>query len=48
MAEETKSVRLNKAAKEFNVGIANLVDFLEKKGHKVDLNPNTRLTAEQV
>ena len=47
MAEETKSVRLNKAAKEFNVGIANLVDFLEKKGHKVDLNPNTRLTAEQ-
>ena len=47
MAEETKSVRLNKAAKEFNVGIANLVDFLAKKGHNVDLNPNTRLSPEQ-
>ena len=47
MAEEVKNIRLNKAAKEFNVGIQSLVDFLAKKGHQVDLNPNTRITAEQ-
>ena len=47
MSEEPKSIRLNKAAKEFNVGIATLVDYLSKKGHQVDTNPNTRLTPEQ-
>ena len=47
MAEEIKTIRLNKAAKEFNVGIQNLVDFLAKKGHQVDLNPNTRISPEQ-
>lgn len=47
MAEEIKAIRLNKAAKEFNVGIQNIVDFLAKKGHKVDLNPNTRISPEQ-
>ncbi|MBQ6046785.1 MAG: translation initiation factor IF-2 [Bacteroidales bacterium] len=44
---ETKNIRLNKAAKEFNVGIQNLVDFLKKKGHEVEMNPNTRITPEQ-
>ncbi|MBQ0016693.1 MAG: translation initiation factor IF-2 [Bacteroidales bacterium] len=40
-------MRLNKAAKEFNVGLSTLTDFLAKKGHQVDPNPNTRLTPEQ-
>ena len=47
MAEEKKGTRLKKAATELNVGINTLVDFLAKKGHQVESNPNTRLTDEQ-
>ncbi|MBP5548316.1 MAG: translation initiation factor IF-2 [Bacteroidales bacterium] len=47
MPEEPKNIRLNKAAKELNVGIPTLVEYLAKKGHKVDANPNARLTPEQ-
>ena len=47
MAEEPKNIRLNKAAKEFNVGIQSLVEFLAKKGHQIEMNPNTRITPEQ-
>ena len=41
-----KPIRLVKAASELNVGLATLVDFLDKKGVKIDSNPNTRLEAE--
>ena len=47
MAEENKGIRLKKAATELNVGISTLVEFLAKKGHQVETNPNTRLSAEQ-
>ena len=47
MAEETKGIRLKKAATELNVGITTLVDYLAKKGHQVETNPNARLTPEQ-
>ena len=47
MAEENKGIRLKKAATELNVGISTLVEFLAKKGHQVEMNPNTRLSAEQ-
>ena len=48
MAEETKTaVRLSKAAKEFNIGVQTVIEFLGKKGHEVDSNPNSKLTAEQ-
>ncbi|MBR3489619.1 MAG: translation initiation factor IF-2 [Bacteroidales bacterium] len=47
MADENKGIRLRKAATELNVGISTLVEFLAKKGHQVETNPNTRLTAEQ-
>lgn len=40
---ETKGIRLNKAAKEFNVGISTIIDFLSSKGVKVDNNPNAKL-----
>ena len=46
MSEETKSIRLSKAAKEFNVGMGTILDFLAKKGFQVDSSPNTKLTAE--
>lgn len=47
MAEETKPVRLSKAAKEVNVSVGTIVEFLGKKGHEVEASPNTKLTGEQ-
>ncbi len=41
------SFRLNKVAKDFNVGIQTLVDYLAKKGHQVEPNPNTKISEEQ-
>ena len=41
------SFRLNKVAKDFNVGIQTLVDHLAKKGHQVEQNPNTKISEEQ-
>ena len=47
MSEETNfSIRLSKAAKEFNVGKDTIVEFLTKKGFQVDSSPNTKLTAD--
>ena len=47
MADEVKHFRLKQAAKELNVGIDSLVDYLAKSGHKVENSPNTKLTPEQ-
>lgn len=44
--KETGTTRLNKAAREFNVGKETIVEFLHKKGYDIDSNPNTKLTAE--
>jgi len=46
MSEVSKSTRLGKAAQEFNVGVHNIVEFLQKKGIKIDNNPNTKLAPE--
>ena len=47
MSEETNfSIRLSKAAKEFNVGKDTIVEFRAKKGFQVDSSPNTKLTAD--
>ena len=47
MSEENNfSIRLSKAAKEFNVGKDTIVEFLAKKGFQVDPSPNTKLTAD--
>lgn len=35
--------KISKAAKDFNVSIATVVEFLQKKGITVDDNPNTRI-----
>ena len=43
---ERKATRLSKAAREFNVGITTIVEYLVKKGHEIDSNPNTKLDAE--
>ena len=38
-----KPIRLSKAAREFNVGISTIVDFLAKKGTDISSSPNTKL-----
>jgi translation initiation factor IF-2 len=43
---EKKGTRLNKIAREFNIGIATIVEFLNKHGVEVDSNPNTKITAD--
>ena len=39
--------RLSKVAREFNVGINTLIEFLRNKGEEISSNPNTKLTDEQ-
>ncbi len=46
MTEDIKVTRLSKAAREFNVGISTIVEFLHKKGFDLDPNPNTKLPNE--
>jgi len=46
MTEDVKATRLSKAAREFNVGISTIVEFLHKKGFTLDPNPNTKLPNE--
>jgi translation initiation factor IF-2 len=45
---DTKTTRLSKIARELNVGISTIVEFLHKKGVKIDSNPNEKITSEQV
>lgn len=46
MTEDVKATRLSKAAREFNVGISTIIEFLHKKGFVLDPNPNTKLPHE--
>jgi len=46
MTDAPKATRLSKAAREFNVGISTIVEFLHKKGYDIDPNPNTKVPAE--
>jgi len=43
----TGTQRLGKVAREFNVGIQTMVEFLNKKGHVVDPNPNAKIEDDQ-
>ncbi|MCX6273947.1 MAG: translation initiation factor IF-2 [Bacteroidetes bacterium] len=45
MSEE-KTIRLSKAIKEFNLSMDHIVDYLSKKGIKIDSNPNGKLPGE--
>lgn len=44
---ETKTLRLSKVAKELNVGLHNIVEFLEGHGQHIELNPNAKIDAIQ-
>ena len=41
------TIRLNKVTRDLNVGIATLVEFLQKKGHTIEASPNAKITEEQ-
>lgn len=47
MSEATKTLRLSKIAKEFNISLSTIVDFLKTKGHKVENNPNAKIGEEE-
>jgi len=46
MTEGPKTRRLSKVAKEFNIGLTTIVDFLNKKGISVANNPNAKIPQE--
>ena len=46
MVEGSITIRLSKAAKEFNVGSSTILEFLARKGFKVENNPNAKLTPD--
>jgi len=41
------TIRLNKVTRDLNVGIATVVEFLQKKGYAVESSPNAKITDEQ-
>jgi translation initiation factor IF-2 len=43
-----KAKRLNKAAKEYNVSITTIVDFLGTKGFEIDSKPTTKIEGEML
>ena len=45
MPGKSQTVRLSKAAKEFNVGISTIVEYLASNGHEIESNPNTKIDA---
>lgn len=45
MAEKTH--RLSRVARELNVAVPRIVDFLSEKGITIDSNPNTKIEADQ-
>ncbi|HOY30387.1 MAG TPA: translation initiation factor IF-2 [Bacteroidales bacterium] len=46
MEETVKTYRLSKIASEFNISVGSIVDFLNKKGIKVDNNPNAKISTD--
>jgi len=46
MSEGLTTTRLSKAAREFNIGIKTVVDFLLKKGFAIGNDPNAKLSPE--
>ena len=45
--KKTIKKRLSKVAKEFNVGISTITEFLNSRGFNDSYNPNYKITQEQ-
>lgn len=46
MTQSRKIVRLSKAAREFNISMNTIIEFLTKKGYNLEAKPNTKLEPE--
>ncbi len=46
MAVSNRPVRLSKAAREFNISLDSIVEFLSQNGFTVERNPNTKLDSQ--
>ena len=46
MTEVKTITRLSKAAREFNIGVSTIVEFLSKKGISINMDPNAKITEE--
>ena len=46
MSDKPKTSRLGKAASEFNISTATIVNFLSKNGHEIKDEPNAKLSEE--
>lgn len=46
--KEIKTIRLSLTARKINIGTSEIIQFLAKKGHKIDNNPNAKLNFEQL
>lgn len=44
----TEEIRLSRICREYEIGLKELVSFLDKKGIRVDVNPNARITNEEL
>lgn len=47
MSETAKTLRLSKVAKEFNLSLGKIVEFLASKGFPVESNPNAKIGDEE-
>ncbi|MCC6369651.1 MAG: translation initiation factor IF-2 [Bacteroidia bacterium] len=47
MSEGAKTLRLSKVAKEFNLSLGKIVEFLASKGHPTETNPNAKIGDEE-
>jgi translation initiation factor IF-2 len=41
-------IKLKEVIRNLNVGLSTVVDFLQRNGHTVESNPNTRISEEQL
>jgi translation initiation factor IF-2 len=46
MSESALIIRLSKAAREFNIGVTTIVEYLAKKGYSIGKDPNAKLSQE--
>ena len=47
MAEAKVPIRLSKVKGELNVSLDRIFEYLEEQGHKIERNPNGKITEEQ-
>ena len=47
MSDTAQPKRLSKVAREFNLGVHTIIEFLSTKGFTIDSNPNSKIDGNQ-